>query len=233
MLEVKDVHLDYDGAVALRGVDLRVARGELVALVGSNGAGKSSLMAGISGLHRPIRGSVRFEGTEISRLPPHKVSGLGIALVPEGRRLFAHLTVMRNLMLGGYRRDRSERRRDLERVFALFPVLSERTRQPAGTLSGGEQQMLALGRALMARPKLLMLDEPSLGVAPKLVARILDVLGEIRASGTTILLVEQDVRAALEMADRGYVLQSGRVVTSGEAEELRESEEVRRAYLGI
>jgi branched-chain amino acid transport system ATP-binding protein len=234
MLEVRGLTLDYAGAVALRGVDLTVAEGELVALVGANGAGKTSLLAAVSGLHRPIGGSVRFRGTEIGSLPAHRIARLGVALVPEGRRLFAQQTVRQNLMLGAYH-DRDERARaaSLARVHELFPILADRADQRAGTLSGGEQQMVALGRALMSKPSLLMLDEPSLGIAPKFAQLIFGVLAEIRASGTTMLLVEQNLRAALALADRAYVLQTGAIVMSGPAAELVESEDVRRSYLGL
>jgi branched-chain amino acid transport system ATP-binding protein len=234
MLEVENLFLDYDGAHALAGVTLEVRTGEVVALVGSNGAGKSSLLKAISGLHRPVHGSVRFDGAQISELAAHRVSRLGIRLVPEGRRLFSQLSVRRNLMLGAYtERDPGTRERDFTTVIELFPVLAERMQQAAGTLSGGEQQMLALGRALMGRPRLLMLDEPSLGVAPKPVAEIFDALVRIRDQGTTVLIVEQDIRRALAFADRAYVLQTGRIVASGPASELMRSDELRRAYLGI
>jgi branched-chain amino acid transport system ATP-binding protein len=233
MLSVRDLQLDYGGVVALRGVDLDVAEGELVALVGANGAGKSSLLAAISGLHRPIRGTVTFQGVDVTRLAAHKVARLGAVLVPEGRRLFAHQTVLQNLHLGAYHRTAAERAESLERVYALFPILAERAAQRAGTLSGGEQQMVALGRALMSRPRLLMLDEPSLGISPKYTRLVFDVLAEIRAGGTTMLLVEQNLRAALDLADRAYVLQTGAVVATGAAADLAASEDVRRAYLGL
>ena len=233
MLKVRDLHLDYGGVVALRGVDLDVAEGELVALVGANGAGKSSLLAAVSGLHRPIRGTVEFRGTDLSRLPAHRVARLGAVLVPEGRRLFAHQTVLQNLLLGAYHQPAEQHDADLRRVYRLFPVLAERAGQRAGTLSGGEQQMVALGRALMSRPRLLMLDEPSLGISPKYTQLIFEVLAEIRAGGTTMLLVEQNLAAALALADRAYVLQTGMVVTSGPAAELAASAEVRKAYLGL
>jgi branched-chain amino acid transport system ATP-binding protein len=233
MLKVRDLHLDYGGVVALRGVDLDVAEGELVALVGANGAGKSSLLAAVSGLHRPIGGTVEFQGTDVTRLPAHKVARLGAVLVPEGRRLFAHQTVLQNLMLGAYHQPQEQHEGDLRRVYELFPVLKERAGQRAGTLSGGEQQMVALGRALMSRPRLLMLDEPSLGISPKYTQLVFEVLAEIRAGGTTMLLVEQNLAAALELADRAYVLQTGRVVTSGPAAELAASADVRKAYLGL
>jgi branched-chain amino acid transport system ATP-binding protein len=234
MLEISGLTLDYAGAVALRGVDLSVGEGELVALVGANGAGKTSLLAAVSGLHRPIGGSVRFNGTEIGGLPAHRVARLGVSLVPEGRRLFAHQTIRENLLLGAYHeRDERVRQERLDRVHELFPILVERADQRAGTLSGGEQQMVALGRALMNRPTLLMLDEPSLGIAPKFAQMIFGVLDRIRRDGTTMLLVEQNLRAALALADRAYVLQTGVITQSGPADELAESDDVRRSYLGL
>lgn len=234
MLELTDVRLDYNGAVALSGVSLTLNPGELVSLVGSNGAGKTSLLAAISGLHRPIGGTVLFEGVDISTRRAHEIARLGLTLVPEGRRLFAHQTVRANLVLGAYQhRDPGFREETLHEVFTLFPVLKKRLDQAAGTLSGGEQQMLALGRALMSKPKLLMLDEPSLGVAPKIAAQIFEVIGQIRQQGITVLLVEQNLRAALKMADRVYVLQTGALTLSGVPSELENSELLRRAYLGL
>lgn len=233
MLTVTDLHVDYAGVVALRGVDLRVEPGELVALVGANGAGKSTLLAAVSGLHRPVRGTVTFLDEDVSGLPAYRIARRGAVLVPEGRRLFGHQTVLQNLLLGGYHRTTQEREADLTRVYELFPILAERSGQRAGTLSGGEQQMVALGRALMSRPKLLMLDEPSLGISPRFTTMIFEVLAEIWRTGTTILLVEQNLRAALELADRAYVLQTGEVVMSGPADELASSDEVRRSYLGL
>jgi branched-chain amino acid transport system ATP-binding protein len=233
MLEITDLRVDYGGVIALRGVDLSVGEGELVALIGANGAGKSSLLAAVSGLRRPIGGQVAFGGADIGRLPAHQVAKLGIALVPEGRRLFSHLTVRQNLDLGAYHADAEQRYAALARVHKLFPVLADRIGQRAGTLSGGEQQMVALGRALMSSPKLLMLDEPSLGIAPKYAQKIFAVLRELRDQGGTILLVEQNVRAALDLADRAYVLQTGAIVASGQAAELASSDDVRRSYLGL
>ncbi|HEX5494444.1 MAG TPA: ABC transporter ATP-binding protein [Mycobacteriales bacterium] len=234
MLELTDVRLDYAGAMALAGVSLRLDPGELVSLVGSNGAGKTSLLAAISGLHRPIGGRVLFAGQDITRRRPHDVARLGLTLVPEGRRLFAHQSVRSNLILGAYRhRDPRYRAETMDRVFTMFPVLRDRLDQAAGTLSGGEQQMLALGRALMSRPRLLMLDEPSLGVAPKLAAQIFQAVGQIRDEGMTVLLVEQNLRAAMRLSDRLYVLQTGSVVLSGTPAELESSDMVRRAYLGL
>jgi branched-chain amino acid transport system ATP-binding protein len=234
MLELTDVRLDYNGAVALSGVSLSLQAGELVSLVGSNGAGKTSLLAAISGLHRPIGGRVVFEGADITKRRAHEIARMGLTLVPEGRRLFAHQSVRANLILGAYQhRDPQFREDTLRQVFTLFPVLEKRLNQAAGTLSGGEQQMLALGRALMSRTKLLMLDEPSLGVAPKIAAQILEVVGEIRSQGITVLLVEQNLRAALKLADRVYVLQTGALSLSGTPSELESSDLVRRAYLGL
>jgi branched-chain amino acid transport system ATP-binding protein len=234
LLEVTDVTVEYDGAAALRGVSLQVEDGEILALVGANGAGKTTLLSAIAGLVTPGRGSVRFEGREIAGRPAHDVARLGIALVPEGRRLFSNLSVWRNLLLGAWlQRDRGWRRQAQERVFELFPVLADRREQPAGTLSGGEQQMLAIGRALMARPRLLLLDEPSLGIAPRLVERIFASLEEINRTGITVLLVEQRLQQALWLAQRGYVLQTGQVVLTGPTSALLDSEQVRRAYLGI
>lgn len=234
MLELTDVRLDYAGALALAGVSMRLEPGELVSLVGSNGAGKTSLLAAISGLHRPIGGRVLFLDQDITRRRAHDVARLGLTLVPEGRRLFSHQTVRSNLILGAFRqRDPRHRAETMERIFTMFPVLKKRLDQQAGTLSGGEQQMLALGRALMSKPRLLMLDEPSLGVAPKLSAQIFDAIGQIRDEGMTVLLVEQNLHAALRLSDRVYVLQTGSIVLSGTPAELENSDMVRRAYLGL
>ncbi len=233
MLKVRNLGLDYGGVLALTGVDIDVEEGELVALVGANGAGKSSLLAAISGLHRPISGSIMFKGVDVTKMPAHTIARLGAVLVPEGRHLFVHQTVLQNLRLGAYHQPPEHQAADLDRVYQLFPILAQRASQRAGTLLGGEQQMVALGRALMSRPRLLMLDEPSLGISPKYTQMIFEVLKEIRASGTTMLLVEQNLTAALEMADRGYVLQTGSVVASGRAHELSASEDIRRAYLGL
>lgn len=234
MLNIRGLHLDYSGVIALAGVDLEVRSGEAVALVGANGAGKSSLLAAISGLHRPVAGSINFQGTEISRLPAHRITPLGLSLVPEARRLFGRLSVRKNLILGAYhQRDAALRAEDLEYLVDLVPVLGERMDQRAETLSGGEQQMVALGRALMGRPRLLMLDEPSLGIAPMLVQALFQAMRAIRERGTTILLVEQNLGLALKFADRAYVLQSGRVVLQGNAEQMAASDEVRKAYLGL
>jgi len=234
VLEVDGIEAGYQGVRALYGVTFRVAPGEIVTIVGSNGAGKSTILKTLSGLLRPTAGAIRFRDQRIDGAPPDRVVRLGIAHVPEGRRLFARLSVMQNLTLGAHtRKSPGERSASLDRVFGLFPILRERRTQLAGTLSGGEQQMLAIGRGLMAQPSLLMLDEPSLGLAPRLVDEIFATLAQIKADGATILLVEQNVVEALELADRGYVLQTGRVVLSGTGEELLPSDLVRQAYLGL
>jgi branched-chain amino acid transport system ATP-binding protein len=234
LLVVENVTVDYDGAIALREVSLNVDQGSIVALVGSNGAGKSSLLSTVVGLKRPAQGRVLLDGRDITGLPAHRVARLGVALVPEGRRLFPGLSVWRNLLLGAYgRSDNGNRAETLEVVRELFPVLEERRDQEAATLSGGEQQMLAIARALMSRPRLLLLDEPSLGIAPQLVVRIFDSLKEINEHGITILLVEQRLQQALRLASRGYVLQTGRVALEGPSTDLLASDEVRQAYLGL
>ena len=234
MLEVDNIRVGYDGVPALHGVSFNVDRGEIVSIVGSNGAGKSTILRAVSSLLKTEQGSIHFEGTRIDTQSPHDVVKRGIAHVPEGRRLFARQTVMENLILGAYtRKAPKEREEDLDKIFATFPVLKERRAQKAGTLSGGEQQMLAIGRGLMLRPKLLMLDEPSLGIAPRLVDRIFETVKELNTQGLTILLVEQNVREALELANRAYVLQTGRVVTEGSGEELLRSDAIQKAYLGI
>ncbi len=234
LLEVRDLSVGYDEAPALRGVSLEVQEGEIVSLVGANGAGKTTLLAAIAGLKPASAGTVLFEGRDVMGLPAHRLVQLGIVLVPEGRRLFPRQAVWRNLMLGAYRqRDRAWRQMQIDSVFQMFPVLRERRDQAAGTLSGGEQQMLAIGRALMSKPRLLLLDEPSLGIAPLLVDRIFNSLREINQRGLTLLLVEQRLKQALALAARAYVLQTGRIVLSGPSAEMAESEEVRRAYLGL
>jgi branched-chain amino acid transport system ATP-binding protein len=232
---VRDLHVAYGSGVrALQGVSLEVRAGELVALVGANGAGKTTLLKSIAGLLRPQRGEIGFDGARIDGVDAPDRVRVGIALVPEGRRLFTRLSVSENLTLGTYiDADPAHRRDTLDRIHALFPVLRERAAQRAGTLSGGEGQMLAIARALMSRPRLLMLDEPSLGIMPRMVDAILEVLGRLRADGLTILLVEQNVPAALDVADRGYVVQTGRVVLSGTSDDLRGSELVKKAYLGL
>lgn len=233
MLYIENLQVYYGNVHALKGVSLSVGQGELVSVIGSNGAGKSTLLRAISGLLRPRSGDITYEGRSIVGLQPHEIVELGISHCPEGRHLFAPLTVLENLMMGAFQRGGGEAYvRNLESVFTLFPVLEERRKQHAGTLSGGEQQMLAIGRALMAAPKLLVLDEPSLGLAPLLVTRIFEVLAELRRTGTTILLVEQNARMALRIADRGYVLETGQVVLAGSGQELSTNPVVISAYLG-
>ena len=234
VLEVQSVDAFYGRIQALRGVTIHVDGGEIVALIGSNGAGKTTTLRTISGLMHPAAGTVHLEGSDISRAPAHEIVRLGVCHAPEGRRVFPRMQVLDNLYMGAYaRRDRGGIAQDLERVYTLFPRLKERATQLAGTLSGGEQQMLAIGRALMARPKVLMLDEPSLGLAPLLVELIFRILKEINATGVPILLVEQNAHKALEIAHRGYVLETGSIVTEGTGAELLRSPEVQRAYLGI
>ncbi len=232
MLEVRGLHVSYGEIPALTGVSLSVARGEIVALLGNNGAGKTTTLRTISGLLAPRAGDVLLDGESLRGLPPHAIVRKGIAHVPEGRRVFNRLTVKENLDMGAYARADVGITADLERVFALFPRLRERRAQVAGTLSGGEQQMLAIGRALMANPQLLLLDEPSMGLAPVLVEQIFETVRDINREGTTILLVEQNAALALEVAPRAYVLETGAVVLSGEAAELAQNQDVRRAYLG-
>ena len=234
LLEISDLTVNYGMITALRKVALRVRRGEIVTLIGANGAGKSTTLKTVSGLLRGRAGSIRFEGQEISKLPPHKIVQLGLSQVPEGRMIFANLTVIENLQLGAYlERDRSKVAAGMESVFELFPRLKERVGQSAGTLSGGEQQMLAIGRALMSRPRFLMLDEPSLGIAPLLVKAIFERIVEVnRTQGITMLLVEQNANIALEVSQYGYVLESGSVVLEGSSVELRADARVKKAYLG-
>ncbi|MBI3128846.1 MAG: ABC transporter ATP-binding protein [Candidatus Tectomicrobia bacterium] len=233
MLEIADIHFYYGRIHALQGVSFQVPSGKVVCLIGSNGAGKSTALMAVSGVNRIARGAIRFEGQDIHALPPERIVRLGISQAPEGRRIFSLLTVLENLEMGAYlRRDAEEVSRDLDYVFSLFPVLHERRRQRGGTLSGGEQQMLAIGRALMARPRLLLLDEPSLGLAPRMVEVIFGALERIRGQGTGIFLVEQNAHAALAFADWAYVMETGRIVMDGPPEELRRSAAVREAYLG-
>jgi branched-chain amino acid transport system ATP-binding protein len=232
LLEVADIRTRYGAIEALKGVSLTVEEGEVVTLIGSNGAGKSTTLRSICGLTPASSGTITFDGEEITRTPAHEIVSAGIALSPEGRHCFSRMTVRENLDLGAYRRRGPEVAQDLERVFTLFPRLQERERQKAGTMSGGEQQMLAIGRALMARPRLLMLDEPSMGIAPILVQRIYGTIGEINRSGVAILLVEQNANYALDISTRGYVLETGRVVLANASDKLRDDPEVQRAYLG-
>ena len=233
MLELHDVHVRYGAIRSLQGVSLRVAQGELVALIGSNGAGKTTTLRTISGLLRPSPGSITFEEADITRASTDRIVELGISHCPEGRRVFGRLTVRENLVLGSVSRsDRAAVGTDLEMVFQLFPLLKERLGQAGGTLSGGEQQMLAIGRALMSRPRLLLLDEPSLGLAPLMVERIFETIAELKRQGRTILLVEQNIHHALDVADRAYVMETGRITLEGPAEGLRRDPQVERSYLG-
>ena len=233
LLELTDVTAHYGAIKALHGVSLTVEEGEVVTMIGSNGAGKSTTLRAISGLTPPTSGSIRFRGLEIGREPAQRIVGMGISQSPEGRRCFARMTVRENLELGAFlRRDSGGILEDLDRVFDLFPRLKERETQKAGTMSGGEQQMLAIGRALMGKPKLLLLDEPSMGIAPILVERIYETIAEINQQGTTILLVEQNANFALEVSKRGYVLETGKVVMTDESASLRTNPEVQKAYLG-
>jgi branched-chain amino acid transport system ATP-binding protein len=232
MLTLEDVHTYYGHIHALQGVSMTVARGEIVTLIGANGAGKTTTLKTISGLLTPRSGSVTLEGKDISKTPAHELVRAGIGHAPEGRRIFSRLTVLENLQMGAFTRDLKTIAPDIERVFTLFPRLRERTAQQGGTLSGGEQQMLAIGRALMSEPRVLLLDEPSLGLAPILVQQVFATIKEINEQGTTILLVEQNALQALTIAHRGYVLQTGNVVLSGAADDLRKNEMVRKAYLG-
>ncbi|HXX56377.1 MAG TPA: ABC transporter ATP-binding protein [Thermodesulfovibrionales bacterium] len=238
MLRLENLHTFYGNAEALRGVDLVVKEGEVVCLIGNNGAGKSTTLMSISGVLRPRVGNIYFEQRVINALSPHEIVRMGISQVPEGRRIFPRLTVRENLEMGAYAAtgrgssDRGEQERRLGKVFELFPVLGEREHQLGGTLSGGEQQMLAIGRALMSRPKMLLLDEPSLGLAPIISSRIFKIIREINNEGVTILLVEQNAHAALNLSQRGYVLENGRIAAHGTGEELLRNEQVKRAYLG-
>lgn len=232
MLEVKDLHVYYGGIHALKGIHLSVPQGKVVTLIGANGAGKTTTLRAIAGLVRPKRGTITFLEHELTRLPTYKIIRLGIGVAPEGRRVFPNLTVLENLELGAYNRPAGEFRKDLEWVFTLFPRLQERSKQLAGTLSGGEQQMLALGRALMSRPSLVLLDEPSLGLAPLVVEEVFQTIQTINGQGATILLVEQNAMAALHVAHYAYVLETGRIIVEGTGQELLADERVRKAYLG-
>ncbi len=233
VLEVKGVRVRYGAIEAVRGVSLKVEEGEVVTLIGGNGAGKTTTLKTISGVIKPAAGEVWFAGRRIDPLPAHEVAALGVVQVPEGRRIFPRMSVRENLEMGAYpRKDRRAVAEDMERVLSLFPVLKERLSQPGGTLSGGEQQMLAIGRALMAKPRVLLLDEPSMGLAPMLVERIFETIKAINEEGTPVLLVEQNAQMALQTAERGYVLESGQVVLEGPARELLGNEMVRKVYLG-
>ena len=234
LLEIKGIDASYGRVQALRGVTLEVDAGEIVALIGSNGAGKTTTLRTISGLMHPAKGTITFNGKDITHTEPQKIVDLGICHSPEGRRLFTRMSVLDNLRMGAYTRSNSaEIKKDMDRVFELFPRLRERANQITGTLSGGEQQMCAMGRALMAKPKVLMLDEPSLGLAPILVQTIFDIVREINSQGTPVLLVEQNAHKALEVAHRGYVLETGVIVETGTGKELLESEAIQKAYLGM
>lgn len=234
MLEVKDLRVAYGKIEAVKGISFDVEEGQVVSLIGTNGAGKTTTLRTISGLLRPARGSITFEGKRIDDVPAHKIVTLGLAQSPEGRRIFPRMTVEENLMLGAFaRKDGSSAvRQDLDAAFELFPILRERRSQPAGTFSGGEQQMLAMGRAMMSRPRLMLLDEPSMGLSPLMMKKIMSTVQTLKAQGTTILLVEQNANAALKISDVGYVLEVGKIVLRGTGEELLSSDEVRKAYLG-
>jgi len=234
LLEVKDITVHYFKVPAIRNISIQVEEGEIVTLVGSNGAGKTTTLRAISGLEHPTTGEIRFSGQQIDQLPPYKINALGIAMVPEGRRVFTQMTVLENLLTGAFlRKDKEGIQKDLEEVvFRHFPRLKERTKQAAGTLSGGEQQMLAMGRALMSAPKLLLLDEPSLGLSPIMCGEIAKIIQNIYAEGKTVVLVEQNARLALALAHHAYVIETGNIVLSGKAEQLRENDDVKKAYLG-
>ena len=233
MLEIKDLYVRYGMIEAIKGISFEVGDGEIVTLIGSNGAGKTTTMHAISGLLKPASGSIKLDGVELTKTANHKIVSMGLAQVPEGRRVFAQQTVEENLLLGSYaRKDKDGIQKDLDHVYQLFPRLLERKKQPAGTLSGGEQQMLAMARALMSCPKILLMDEPSMGLSPLLVKEIFRIIQDINKEGTTILLVEQNAKMALAIADRAYVLETGKITLEGTGEELSASEEVRKAYLG-
>jgi branched-chain amino acid transport system ATP-binding protein len=233
LLEVDDIHTYYGNIHALKGVSLAVEQGEVVTLIGGNGAGKTTTLNTISGILRPRTGAVRLDGQDLETVAPHKIVGLGVVQVPEGRRTFSRLTVEENLKMGGYTVSKQDVDDGVTRAYEMFPRLKERRSQVAGTLSGGEQQMLAMGRALMSKPKVLLLDEPSMGLAPVLVDAIFDTIRKLHADGTTILLIEQNARMALQVADRGYVIESGGILLTDTAANLRDNEEVQNSYLGI
>ena len=233
MLEVKDLHVYYGMIQAIKGISFEVNQGETIALIGANGAGKTTTLHTVTGLLAPKKGNVIFEGQDITKIPAHKIVGLGMAHVPEGRRVFAQLSVYQNLKMGAYtRKDKDEIRQTLDMVYEHFPRLEERKNQMAGTLSGGEQQMLAMGRALMSHPKIILMDEPSMGLSPILVNEIFDIIQALNEAGTTVLLVEQNAKKALAIADRAYVLETGRIVQSGDADALMHDESIQKAYLG-
>ena len=233
MLEVKDLEVYYGMIQAIRGISFEVNEGEIVSLIGANGAGKTTILHTITGLLSPKKGSVLFEGKEITKIPAHKIVSLGMAHVPEGRRVFAQLSVYQNLKMGAYtRKDKDELEKTLETVYKRFPRLEKRKNQLAGTLSGGEQQMLAMGRALMSHPRIILMDEPSMGLSPILVNEIFDIIQSVSASGTTVLLVEQNAKKALSIADRAYVLETGNIVMTGDAKELMNDDSIKKAYLG-
>ncbi len=233
MLQVKEIDVYYGAIHALKKLSLEVEQGKIVTLIGANGAGKTTTLKTISGLLRPVSGTITYKGVDLTKVPPEKIVGMGISQVPEGRRVFAPMTVQENLEMGAYlRKDKKEVQRDMELVFERFPRLRERRRQLAGTLSGGEQQMLAIGRALMARPELMLMDEPSMGLAPLLVREIFEIIKDINSRGTTILLVEQNAHMALSIAHKAYVVETGGIVLEGSPEQLMKSEEVKKAYLG-
>lgn len=233
MLEVKDLEVYYGVIQAIKGVSFQVNQGEVIALIGANGAGKTTILHTITGLFSPKRGSVMFEGKEITKVPAHKIVSMGMAHVPEGRRVFAELSVYENLKMGAYtRKDKKEIEESLANVYKRFPRLEERKNQMAGTLSGGEQQMLAMGRALMSKPKIILMDEPSMGLSPIMVNEIFDIIRAVSEGGTTVLLVEQNAKKALGIADRAYVLETGKIVLEGKAEELLENDSIKKAYLG-
>ena len=233
MLEVKDLEVYYGMIQAIKGISFEVNKGEVIALIGANGAGKTTTLHTITGLLSPKKGSVMFERKDITKIPAHKIVSMGMAHVPEGRRVFADLSVYENLKLGAYtRKDKENLNKDLESIYERFPRLAERKNQSAGTLSGGEQQMLAMGRALMSKPSIILMDEPSMGLSPILVNEIFDIIESISKSGTTVILVEQNAKKALSIADRAYVLETGKIVTSGKASELLEDDSIKKAYLG-
>lgn len=233
MLKVEDVKVYYGMINAIKGISFEVKQGEIIALIGSNGAGKTTILHTITGLISPASGKITFEGTDITKVPAHKIVGMGMAHVPEGRRIFQQLTVLDNLKLGAFLlKDEKQIKKNLEYVYDHFPRLKERKNQIAGTLSGGEQQMLAMGRALMSNPKIILMDEPSMGLSPILVSEIFQIISEVSADGTTVLLVEQNAKKALSIADRAYVLETGKIILSGDAKDLMHNEQIKKAYLG-